>query len=210
MSYSVLHINPWCSRQSEILYTCENKRKQSRGWTKMCGCYKMIYADAHVRYGDWEFPSWSLSLRSRERQRVAGRPLGQRPTADLRWLHPHQTRSRSVKFGLEDKTPLDGQEKMLWSIWPRWPSVFASLSLSLTHLQKLWIHERIKRVIFFTTKCYGRSSSMYIYSLWVHNTQDTLCGWGSYSLAWGILSRFQASLIGRFKCEGLLVLRISI
>ena len=53
ISCPILHTDFWLSRQSEILRTrrtCENKRKQSRGWTEMYGCYEKKYANAHVIY----------------------------------------------------------------------------------------------------------------------------------------------------------------
>ena len=52
-----LHTGPWLSYQSEILctgLTGENKRKQSRGWMEICGCYEMIYTNGHMRYGLWK------------------------------------------------------------------------------------------------------------------------------------------------------------
>ena len=47
----VLHIDPWLSRQSEILSTrctSQNNRSQSHCWKEMYRCYEMIYADAYV------------------------------------------------------------------------------------------------------------------------------------------------------------------
>ena len=95
--FKLLHIEPWPSHQSEILctgWTCENKWKQSCGWTEMYGCYEMIYTDAHVRYRQ---TVWSQSkpaarrdpVSQGERQEVAWRPAGgirptELPTADLR------------------------------------------------------------------------------------------------------------------------------
>ena len=58
-----LHIDPWPSRQSEIL--SENKRKKSLGWTETCGCYEIIYADAQLRY--------SVSVSVSQSQLAAGR-----------------------------------------------------------------------------------------------------------------------------------------
>ena len=59
----MLHIDLWTSRQSGFFCTgrtCENKQKQSRGWTEIWLYYEMIYADAHVRHG--QLQSWvSLS-----------------------------------------------------------------------------------------------------------------------------------------------------
>ena len=72
----MLYIDPWPSRQSEILctgHTSENKRKQSRDWTEMCGCYEMIYADSYARYEQSQ-SSVSFSLRPEEIQSVTGEP----------------------------------------------------------------------------------------------------------------------------------------
>ena len=50
-------------------------------------------------------------LAARREQAVTGeRPLGQWPTASL-WLSTSQSRSRSVKWGLEDNTAWYGQVK---------------------------------------------------------------------------------------------------
>ena len=59
----VLHIDPWPTNKPKIFSiggTCENKWKQSRGWTEICGCYKMIFAVGHVRY--WQ--SFNVCLES--------------------------------------------------------------------------------------------------------------------------------------------------
>ena len=93
----------WPSRQSEILSTrrtYENKQNQSRGWTEMCGCYEIIYADTHVRYKRSESQSWvSFCLQLREGRRVAGRPSG---AASHRAAHSGPPEQQ--KWGLEDNT----------------------------------------------------------------------------------------------------------
>ena len=108
--------------------TCVNKPRQPRGLTEMCGRYKRIYSDAHVRYGQ----SVSLSLRPEEIRSVSesgseylGAPLGLSPTERLR---------NSVLI---------------------WQSVFICLCLSVSLIpQKIWPFSReIKKVSFLPSLC---------------------------------------------------------
>ena len=102
--------------ESEILcieHTCENKWKQSHGWTEMWVCYEMIYADAHMRYS-------SVNLESEEIQSVTGVPVsGWVPSWDSGtqqasgWVLP-LLRNRSAKWSVEDNTAWYGQEKKIW------------------------------------------------------------------------------------------------
>ena len=82
----MLNIDPWASRQSEILCSgraCENMRKQSRGWTEMCRCYEMIYE--MLSWDMDKFQSWTSSGSASE---WLGAPLRQRLTAYLRLSSP--------------------------------------------------------------------------------------------------------------------------
>ena len=58
----LLYIDPWLSRQSEILCTertSENKRKQSRGWKEMYECYEIIYTDGYGSLSLESVSAWS-------------------------------------------------------------------------------------------------------------------------------------------------------
>ena len=95
----LLHINPWPSRQSEILCIerkCENKRKQSRGWTEMCGClWNDIFGCPREIRAVCQCESWvsvyQTQLAAINEWSVTGAPVigwalrwGQRPTERLR------------------------------------------------------------------------------------------------------------------------------
>ena len=142
------HIDPWPSRHSEILYTgriCEKKRKKSRGWMETCGCYEMIYTDAHVRYRQCKCEFWvSLSFQSRE----LGTPLETRAHSGPPVECPQLRSKRRAKWAL--KITQRGMVKRR-SYGSKWQSVFVSLpsfvlSLSLAVClsvlpQKLWLQE---------------------------------------------------------------------
>ena len=54
----MLYIDPWSSRQSEILWAVgENKQKQSHGWTECVDVMKWYIGD-HVRYRQSKSQSW--------------------------------------------------------------------------------------------------------------------------------------------------------
>ena len=98
----MLHIHPWPSCQSEILCTVrtsENKRKQSHGWTEMCECYGLIYADIHVRYGQCESPS-SVSQGNRSSEHLSETAA----TTGFRLSNSRPRSRRSAKWGFEDNT----------------------------------------------------------------------------------------------------------
>ena len=59
----VLHVDPWPNYQSGILctrHTCENKRKQPRGWTEMCGCYEMKWYMQMAMWDTGRLSVWVL------------------------------------------------------------------------------------------------------------------------------------------------------
>ena len=127
----MLHIDSWPSRQSEILctwHTCVNKRKQSRGWTEMCGCYEMIYTDAHVRYGESSLRPEEIRSVTESASEWLGVPLGKQTTTDLRLSTP-QSRSRSTKWDPEYEY---GSTVWLRCYWSIQQYVFVSLRLSLS------------------------------------------------------------------------------
>ena len=96
-------------------------------------------------------------------------PQGQRPTADLWLITPWPRSRRNAKWDLEDYTARYCQEKMNFRV-----SIEICLcllpSICLSHTTEALTLRRIKKVIFFRSKCYGHSSSMYIHWLWLHNT----------------------------------------
>ena len=152
MLYDVwMHIDLWPSCQSEILCTrctCENKRKQSRGWAEICRCYEMIYTDAHLRYGQLEHVSWgSLSLQQKKAVSHGcasvwlSAQLGERPTAGLRLRTPRPRSRRSGKWGLEDNIAWYAQKKLWVNI-----AVCLHLPISVSHSPiKALTPRRIKR-----------------------------------------------------------------
>ena len=146
---------PLMSRQSEILctgHTCDNKPKQSHGWTEMCGIMKWCM----------QMPMWdtrtecesgvSLSLRPKEiwSRRATARGCvshwSQGLTADLQLNTPPSREAKEVLSRTLKKT-LHGMVKRR-SYGSMWQSPFVSLysSVFLTP-QKFWLKERIKRVI---------------------------------------------------------------
>ena len=118
----VLHIDPWPSRQSEILCkgrTYENNRTQSRGRTEMWVLWNN-YAQEIL----WS-QSWRLNLlpeniglvtenASEWQDALLGQRLTDQPTTEFR-LSSHRPRSWRVTWratwGLEDNTAWYGQEK---------------------------------------------------------------------------------------------------
>ena len=131
----VLHIDPWPSRLSEILCagrTCENKQKQSHGWTEIYGCYEMIYAGAHVRYRKWSLSLESVSSLRREENGQWLERSTQRSRVGLQLSIPWLRKRRSAKWGLEDNTACYGQEKK--KLWVSMPvCLHVPLSLSVSH-----------------------------------------------------------------------------
>ena len=123
--YFSIDIDPWPSRQSEILCTgrtSENKWKQSCGWTEICGCYKMIYADAHVRYEQFNLEvsirlQWSVETVDREpwTPGVSWRPKGDSLSPSRR-----KRRCKALK-----KKKLLAAKKTLWN------NIAVSLPLSV-------------------------------------------------------------------------------
>ena len=137
MKAQLLYIDSWPSRKLEILCTGrtrENMLKQSRGWLEMYGCYEICWCPRKMR-AVYECESWiSLSLPSRERQRVDGRPAEAEshrvaqsgPPIEYPWPRSR----RSAKLSLEDNTVWYGQNKLWGNV-----IVFIRLppSVCLTH-----------------------------------------------------------------------------
>ena len=142
----------------------------------MNGCYEMIYSDAYVRYG----PSvivrldWVSDCSCRERQRVAGRFTGAiSPQRATGWLLPGRE-EEEVLSGVLKKTQRGITKKS--RSYGSCGCFHSSLSIrrSISHLQRFDPFERIKRRIFFLSKCYGHFSSMYIYFSWWYNSTSSL------------------------------------
>ena len=98
-----------------------------------------------------------------------------RPKLASGWVHlPPLLRSwRSTKWSLENNLAWFGQEKLSFSITIclRHPP---PVSFSLSY--QWWPLSRIKcESYIFITKCYGHSSSMYIYSLWLYISSSFEC-----------------------------------
>ena len=162
----MLHIDPWPSHQLEILctsHTCENKWKQSSGWTEICGCYEMIYADAHMRYMESVLSQCQLAAR---RDSVShgsasewlGTPLGQQPTPVL-WLNTLWLRSRrNAKWGLGDNAAWYGQEKKLWVNVAVSICLPLSICLSHTYRDLIPFENKVWELYFYNQVLWGVSS----------------------------------------------------
>ena len=155
----VLHFDPWPSCESNILCTgrtCENKRKQSGGWMKICGCYERIYADTHVRCG--ESLSWSLSLQPEEIRFVTEAPASDwapRWGSGLQWTsswEPRYLEEEEVLSGAL-KITQHGMVKSRRSYGSMWQSPFVSLRLSLSRHGNFDFKKNRESYIFITKYC---------------------------------------------------------
>ena len=139
----MLHIERWSCSQLEILYTghpCVSKRKQSRGLTDMCMRYKMIHADVHVRCclslesvpasGQKRFGQSRKAPSSGWASRWSSIPQSD-PQRASGWVSP-SCETEEVLSGAS-KITQRGMVKRRRSYGSIWQSVFASMSLSLTH-----------------------------------------------------------------------------
>ena len=167
MPIQLLYIDPWPSRQSEILCTgCtgENERKQSRGWTEMCGCYQMIYA------WNTESQSWvSLRSQSWERQQMVGRLAW---AASQRVAHSRLL----VKYILAEKQKYLVRpwrlHRVVWlreKVMGQYGCLYSFLCICLSPTES-FDSKKNKENMIFLTMCCSHSYSLYIRSLWVNIT----------------------------------------
>ena len=146
----LLHLDTWPICQLEILYTGrtgENKRKQSRSWTEVCGCYEKIYEKP-----TWDTGSVSQSQLLTRRYSASGwAPYwSQEMTAGL-WLSTLRPRSRRrAKWGFGDNTAWEEEVNMAVCLHLP-PSVWLSGTTEAS------TPRRNKEIYIFITKSCGSS-----------------------------------------------------
>ena len=132
----------------------------------MRGCYEMIYADAHVRYGQ----SVSISLEPVSACGSRGNTsewLGQSPTelpkVGLRLSTPRPRRRRSAKSGLEGNSVWYGQEKKLWVNMT--VSICLLPSVYFSHTYRSFDAKKNKEIYIFMQESHRHYFSLYIHFL---------------------------------------------